>query len=688
MKYYYNKLVQMYHDANNIQINYYSESEEFLPRLYLLYNYFNGDETYLDEIEEQILKNEYFKTLIASEYDEDTFEFTQIIDLKEIDEIDVVERLKDTDEYLKKLMNKQKISKFMIEKIKELNLRDDSNIRVLILTDNDIAPEEVSRLKEIITNYKSSIQNVSFNIYFKEDISELIDDVENPKLNVEKSTLKLLDDGQVFYHGQEKSLILSISAKSLKEIYLKYSTKGLFSSNLRYYVKSAKIDKDIKFSIEQEPDNFWYFNNGIIITASKYNLSGYQIDLYDFSIVNGGQTTNLIGNSSIEEDFAILCKVIIPRTSDTETNENFLAKVAETSNTQKPIKARDLIANRPEQRKFKTQYKKIDVFLHVKRGEKIDKSVYTEKWQNAANDEVGQMIFSFAYQRPGSAKNSKSAMLMNKEYYKLIYEGNYSDNLLLSFQHFKVQFNKWKAAEKKNNLDQNKIAIASNSIFMFYGIAGFLAKLLINKKSRDYFFSLPTFIEYTKEVEFTQWLVLNDVSYTDVFVDSALFASTTSAYRFFDFIYENFVKNAYSNFKNKNANFGPGHFTKSDKHYMNYVIREILVKTKNKFNDPEYVDFFKTYYISADNVKLYVASPDDATVKLGLKEELTDYRSRMFKAHYVKAYEIFTNAQLDSIVFNKPKTIDELKNIPKFDYNRIDKYGNDIISIVKKYLFD
>ena len=58
MKYYYNKLVQMYHDANNFQINYYSESEEFLPRIYLLYNYFNGDETYLDEIEEQYFSEE------------------------------------------------------------------------------------------------------------------------------------------------------------------------------------------------------------------------------------------------------------------------------------------------------------------------------------------------------------------------------------------------------------------------------------------------------------------------------------------------------------------------------------------------------------------------------------------------------------------------------------------------------
>lgn len=688
MKYYYDKLVRMYHDSHIFEINYQSPSSEFLPRLYVLYNLYNGDETHLDELEEQILKNEFFKTLIASEFDEDTFEFTIGIDLVDQSEEFIIDQLKEIDRSLKKLLNKDGISKTMNEKIKDLNIKDDSNFRILILDDSDLRSEDISKYKYIITNFKSEVQNASYNIFFKDDMIELIDDVENPKLNVEKSTFELLDDGQVLYHGKEKSLIVSISARSLKEIYLKYSTKGLFSSNLRYYVKSAKIDKDIKFSIEKEPDNFWYFNNGIIITASHYSLKGNLLELNGFSIVNGGQTTNLIGNSSIEEDFPILCKVIIPKTEDQETNENFLAKVAETSNTQKPIKARDLIANRPEQRKLKLQYKKIDVFLHVKRGEKIDKTTYPEKWQNASNDEVGQMIFSFVYQRPGAAKNSKSAMLMNKDNYKLIYEGNYSDNLLLSFQHFKVQFNRWKTSVKKLNQDLMKIAIASNSIFMFYGVAGFLGKLLINPKAKDYFFSHPSFADYLTIIDFSQWLTLNDIGYTHVFLDPTLFSSTTTAYNFFEFIYEKFLKNAYTEFKYKYPNFGPGHFTKSEKHYYSHVIRQVIVNTKNNWNAEEYKDFFHTYFISKDDVKLLVSSPDDVSIKLGLKEELLDFRTRVYKARFMKAYEVFTDEQMNSIAFNKPKNMNELKLIPKFKYNQIEEFGEDILKIVAKYLID
>ena len=56
-------------------------------------------------------------------------------------------------------------------------------------------------------------------------------------------------------------------------------------------------------------------------------------------------------------------------TAPQEKNE-FIAKVAEASNTQKPIKAKDIIANRIEQRNLKTMLAENKVFIEVKRGEK------------------------------------------------------------------------------------------------------------------------------------------------------------------------------------------------------------------------------------------------------------------------------------------------------------------------------
>ena len=113
-------------------------------------------------------------------------------------------------------------------------------------------------------------------VLFYDDITESINDIETPNLNVSFGELKLVDEGQFLFHGEEKSVVTSISAISLKELFIKFGTKGLFSSNLRYYVKSSRIDTNIKNSIINEPDKFWYFNNGLIITCENYLIKKWK----------------------------------------------------------------------------------------------------------------------------------------------------------------------------------------------------------------------------------------------------------------------------------------------------------------------------------------------------------------------------------------------------------------------------
>lgn len=690
MKSYYDKLVLMYKDLGILSIDEDSKNFELLPRLYVFYNYYNADETYVEQIEETMVEDDLFDAVMSSELDEDSFEIIHTIrEPYHLNEENLQSILSQLDKHLIEAINKTSKHKSVLNKFKELKIEYDSNIKIQLLCDVEVLFEDRATFKEIATTFRSKVENANFNIYFRDDIVETIDDIDNPRLSVDKGVLLLMDNGEKLIHGHEKSLVVSISAKSLKEIYHKYATKGLFSSNLRYYVKSAKIDGEIKKSIVSEPHHFWYFNNGIIITCSNYQIKGQELLLENFSIVNGGQTTNLIGNTVFDDDFPILCKVILPLTDDEETNQDFLARVAETSNTQKPIKARDLIANRSEQRRLKIQFKRIDVFLHVKRGEKIDRITYPAKWQNASNDEVGQMLFSFVYQKPGSAKNSKSAMLMKKENYRLIYEGQYSDNLLLSLQYIKVAFNDWKTYTKKTSDDDIKVAIASNSLFMYYGIIGFLAKLFINTKARQYFLSIPTFAPYTTIPEFSSWMTLNDIGYNDVFIDPTLFSSKHTSYQLFDFIYEKFVKSSYEKFKKENPNFGPGHFTKSDNYYYDRVIRQILLLCRSNWNSgDDYQSFLSDYFAHIEPHLIKISTPSEAITKLGLKEELVEYRKIKYKQLYIKPYEVFKDIQLESIVLSKPITHEQLKAECGFRMDQINRFGDDIISIVKKYLIE
>lgn len=130
-------------------------------------------------------------------------------------------------------------------------------------------------------------------LYFRDDIIAQIDSVENCNEYVEKDSLVL--DKPDNYLEYEDSIIVNISARSLQNLYNR-KRNGLLGLNLRYHIKDNKVDNAIELTIKNEPNNFWYKNNGILIICEDYEIDGKVLKLENFSIVNGGQTTYKIGN--------------------------------------------------------------------------------------------------------------------------------------------------------------------------------------------------------------------------------------------------------------------------------------------------------------------------------------------------------------------------------------------------------
>ena len=52
---------------------------------------------------------------------------------------------------------------------------------------------------------------------------------------------------------------------------------------------------------------------------------------------------------------------------------------------------------------------------------------------------------------------------------------------------------------------------------------------------------------------------------------------------------------------------------------------------------------------------------------------------------FILSYFIFNNKQLDELVEKLPKSIDELMKISGFAEKKCEKYGEEIINIIKKY---
>ncbi len=693
---YLDRIVDIYKKEENDGINEDSLETVKTAALYMFYHYYNADVTKLDELNNQFcyLTGDIGDIIAINNnfYEDNTIDFITVLPATVMMNLDRVDFSKIYDKFLKKINevvanvivhNESDTNERIINKFDEFEVNENTTFNVVILCNYPVSIEKKIWYQQGACDYTVKNNKIHLQMLFEDDILEEVSDVESPKDSVAKGKLDLFNN-TISYFGEEKSFLCFISAKSLKENYYLYSTHGLFASNLRYYVKSAKIDSQIINTIMQEPENFCYFNNGIIITCDNYYIEDSAIFFTNFSIVNGGQTTNLIGRTFFEKDFAIMCKVIKNKYENQLEKVEFLSKVAEASNTQKPIKAKDLIANRKEQRLLKIQFKDANMFLQVKRGEKIPKDIYAEAWQNASNDNIAQMLYALIYQCPGYAKNGKSKLLENERIYSKLFKPVYNSQMFVSLQHLKVGFNNWvKKIKKTERYGSTKLGLAKNGDLLIVGVVGLFYKLLCNEELYNKISSYRIY-ELNNDNEDLKFLIgQNDIGELNLFNSYLLENLTKSSFfDLFEMIFSNILTPSYDNFKKDYPTYSYGNFAKVDSYYYKYVIPMVVyfLKTyKNKYNFADFFDFSKSTTVVIDRDSSF------DSYKPGLEEELKEFRTRKSKSLGIPAYEVFKNIQMSAIIKYKPKRIDDLRNYAKLSLTQCDRFGDAICKIVSKY---
>ena len=146
-----------------------------------------------------------------------------------------------------------------------------------------------------------------------------------------------------------------IPGVTLAKIYKKYQ-QILLEKNVRTFLQfKGKVNKGIRKTLREEPDMFFSYNNGISTTASEIDVkeedgSLYITRLYDWQIVNGGQTTASIAASMSDREVD-LSKVFVPMKvsviRDAENGEAIVKAISTTANSQTSIKNSDFSANEP-----------------------------------------------------------------------------------------------------------------------------------------------------------------------------------------------------------------------------------------------------------------------------------------------------------------------------------------------------
>ncbi len=151
-------------------------------------------------------------------------------------------------------------------------------------------------------------------------------------------------------HDQLNYILAIFPGDLLADLYDDFKTQ-LLENNVRVFLSAnRKANKAIRNTIKQYPQNFFSFNNGISATASNVIIKdGRIIEIQDFQIVNGGQTTATIHYAKTRDRLSltnVFVQVKITSIKSTDVNySEIVAEISKAANTQTSIRESDFYSN-------------------------------------------------------------------------------------------------------------------------------------------------------------------------------------------------------------------------------------------------------------------------------------------------------------------------------------------------------
>lgn len=170
-----------------------------------------------------------------------------------------------------------------------------------------------------------------------------------------------------------------ISAAAIGGWYHSYGNR-LFAKNIRFYKGNTDVNEGIKRVLLQEPENFFYYNNGIKLLCksihrkakeSTTNTTGL-FKLEGVSLVNGAQTAGSIGNVFSENQEQVSkANVMIQIIDLSQASRETESQITKLSNTQNRIENRDFASLDSTQERIKQELSFCHFSYLYKSGDKI-----------------------------------------------------------------------------------------------------------------------------------------------------------------------------------------------------------------------------------------------------------------------------------------------------------------------------
>lgn len=237
----------------------------------------------------------------------------------------------------------------------------------------------------------------------------------------------------------------------------------LLERNVRRYLglQGNRVNNDIHTTLENDPDNFYFLNNGLTLVCKNFNYNALQQDNFtikvkDLQIVNGGQTSMTLHrylqtHDALSDNASVLVRIYaLPD----EQYENYVNKITHATNNQNPVDLKDLRANDEKQLQLEEGIKGLGYVYHRKR------STANVRVGDITSGTAAEAILSVIVQLPHQAK-FKTSEHFGKFYDKIFFKELNAAQAIIA-----VQIYRFAEARRKKLLDTDKLFVRYASCFL------------------------------------------------------------------------------------------------------------------------------------------------------------------------------------------------------------------------------
>jgi len=283
------------------------------------------------------------------------------------------------------------------------------------------------------------------------DINEIIqklwDRIKKPAAG-KKSSLKL--EKMLRY---ENTILGILKLRELTDFVIK-NRDYVFESNIRQWMQfKTSVNKGLRDTLQNNPDKFFYYNNGITIVVSDFEeLGENDLMLHAPQIVNGAQTSNsILDHAKRTKNMHGSMTVTIIK-ADNEQDQNNITKYR---NSQNSVRGKDLVSLMDFHKSIKSQLKNYRYFYEIQAGSfdsktKSEQAEYegdatynnylpeNHKKVVVAKDAI-QALVAGIEQRPTEAYSSPAQFLPRGSKYDQVFNENLKDDYKLLFYPYLVK---------------------------------------------------------------------------------------------------------------------------------------------------------------------------------------------------------------------------------------------------------